>query len=143
MSLNHSIILRWGSDTKVYLQFCREMKMRDIRSGEVRDAIDAEIGGYISPVVPPLRKDKLMRRKILHITFSIDTGGLEIFVLRLCEGLRERFDPLLCTFSTGGDLRGRFRKLDVPVYHLTKPEGLPPSCPLRPPTSSILEEMRG
>jgi len=76
----------------------------------------------------------------LHITFSIDTGGLEIFVLRLCEGIKEGFEPLLCTFSAGGDLRGRFRKLDVPVYHLTKPEGLTPSLSLK--IASLIRKLK-
>jgi len=105
--------------------------MRDTRSREVRDVIDSEIGGYISSVVPSLRKDELMRRKILHITFSIDTGGLETLVLRLCEGIKERFEPLLCTLSSGGDLWRRFRRLGVPVYHLTKSEGLTPLLSLK------------
>ncbi|HID56525.1 TPA: glycosyltransferase [Candidatus Poribacteria bacterium] len=114
--------------------------MRDTRSGDVRDVIDIEVGSHISPVVPSLRKDELMGHKILHITLSIDRGGLETLVLRLCAGIGDGFEPLICTFSPGGDLQSGFKRLCVPVYHLVKPEGLTPFLPLR--VASLIGELK-
>jgi sugar transferase (PEP-CTERM/EpsH1 system associated) len=108
------------------------MRMKGIsRQSEERDVFDTETSSHIHPVATAVRKDELMKGRILHITFSIDRGGLETFALHLCRGIKGKFEPIICTLSSRGDLEEDFARLGVPTYHVIKSEGIDPLLPIK------------
>ncbi|HGG60355.1 MAG TPA: glycosyltransferase [Gammaproteobacteria bacterium] len=66
-----------------------------------------------------------MRKNILHLTFSLDVGGLETLLLALLKKLdRETFHPIVCTLSEHGALIGEFEQNGIEVITLPKKPGL-------------------
>lgn len=61
---------------------------------------------------------------VMQVTYSLDLGGAEIFLLHLVEKMdRARFRPMVCSFQSGGFLKPRFEALGVPVFEVEKKEG--------------------
>ncbi len=64
--------------------------------------------------------------RIMHIITGLGTGGAEQMLARLLEyGDRERFQPVIVSLGRGGDIGGRIRALEVPVYELGMKPGRP------------------
>ncbi len=67
------------------------------------------------------------RIRVLHITFSLDRGGLERLVFALLTKLtRTRFQPIVCTLQREGALEGLFEAAGIPVHVVEKKEGVDP-----------------
>ncbi len=73
----------------------------------------------------PDNKDNKRGQKVLYVSYSLDIGGLEVFLLELSKGLdRKRFSPAVCTLSPGGELRPEFAKHNIPVFDVPKHRGI-------------------
>ncbi len=60
----------------------------------------------------------------MHIVSSLEVGGLEIMVLNLLRKInRERYEPSICTFQTGGDLKKEFELMEIPIFIAERKEG--------------------
>ena len=61
------------------------------------------------------------RLRVLHLVFSLDTGGLENGVVNLCNRLdSERFAASICTFSAGGALESRLTTERVKLFNTAR-----------------------
>ncbi len=68
---------------------------------------------------------KGVAEKVLYISYSLDIGGLEVFLLELSKGLdRRKFSPVVCSLSPGGELRTEFARHDIPVHDVPKKSGV-------------------
>ena len=60
----------------------------------------------------------------MHISSSLDIGGIETLILELCKTInRDKYFPMVCSFSANGKLQDEFSRADIPVYILKKKEG--------------------
>jgi L-malate glycosyltransferase len=72
------------------------------------------------------------RLRILHVVFSLDSGGLENGIVNLCNRLDpERFAPSICTFAGGGALESRVDKSRVEMFCVERRWNNDPTLPLR------------
>lgn len=68
---------------------------------------------------------KGVAEKVLFISYSLDIGGLEVFLLELSKGLdRRKFSPVVCSLSPGGELRTEFARHDIHVHDVPKKSGI-------------------
>lgn len=59
------------------------------------------------------------RTRLLHVITGLRRGGAELALLRLVEATdRARFDVLVASLSTGGEVAGRITAAGVPVHDL-------------------------
>ncbi len=66
-----------------------------------------------------------MKKNILHLTFSLDVGGLETLLLALLRKLdRETFHPIVCTLSANGALISEFEQNGIEIITMPKKPGL-------------------
>jgi len=71
---------------------------------------------------PPHPQDRI---RLLHVLFSLDTGGAEYVVLNLLKRLDPaRYDLHVCSLTGAGQLTGEFRALGVEVHVLHKRAGI-------------------
>jgi sugar transferase (PEP-CTERM/EpsH1 system associated) len=64
-------------------------------------------------------------KKIMHVTSSLNVGGLEVLLLEMLKKLdRGKFSPSVCTFDTRCALRSEFDSAGVPVYVIEKRPGI-------------------
>lgn len=71
-------------------------------------------------------------KRIMHITTSLNVGGLETFLLELLRLTnRECFSPYVCTMTSGGQLVGEFEELGIPISVLSQRAGLDYAMPFR------------
>ncbi len=71
---------------------------------------------------PYQQKQKL---KLLHVLFSIDTGGLEKMVLELCRRIDNNcIEQSVCCLTDEGDLTPEFASADIKLHYMHKKEGL-------------------
>lgn len=76
-------------------------------------------------------------RTLMHLSISLDVGGLENLILNLCQHIdRERFRPIVCCLSEGLALQKEFEAIGVPVYSVPKRDGF--DWQLIPPLVSLL-----
>ncbi|MFH1776262.1 MAG: glycosyltransferase [Candidatus Omnitrophota bacterium] len=62
---------------------------------------------------------------IMHVTNSLDIGGLEMLVLNMLNALdRQRFSSRVCTLREDGKLIPEFTKAGIPVHIIKKRNGL-------------------
>ncbi|MGH7556109.1 MAG: GT4 family glycosyltransferase PelF [Longimicrobiales bacterium] len=62
--------------------------------------------------------------KVMHVSFSLDTGGAEVVILDIVRRLnRSRFQPMVCSFASGGELLTEFQRYDIPVVNVRKRAG--------------------
>lgn len=67
----------------------------------------------------------MARVKIIHVTLSLNIGGLENLVLKLLSKIdREKYIPHVCTMTANSDLVDEFLANDVCVHVLEKREGI-------------------
>ena len=72
------------------------------------------------------------RLRVLHVVFSLDSGGLENGVVNLCNRLSpERFAPAICTFFGGGALESRVDRSRVEFFNVQRRWKNDPTLPLR------------
>jgi L-malate glycosyltransferase len=72
------------------------------------------------------------RLKVLHIVFSLDTGGLENMVVNLCNNLdADRFQPSICVLRGGGALESRVDKSCVDLFEIKRLWRYDPTLPFR------------
>ena len=72
------------------------------------------------------------RLKILHVLFTLQTGGAEYVALNLLERLDgHRYDRHVVSLTGEGDLADAFRRQGVQVHMLHKRSGLDPMLALR------------
>jgi L-malate glycosyltransferase len=72
------------------------------------------------------------RLKVLHIVFSLDTGGLESMVVNLCNNLDvDRFQPSICVLRGGGALESRVDKSRVDLFEIKRLWRYDPTLPFR------------
>jgi sugar transferase (PEP-CTERM/EpsH1 system associated) len=67
-----------------------------------------------------------MRRPVhvMHVSYSLDTGGAEVVILDLLRRLdRRRFRPSVCSFQVGGTMNRQFADCGVPIFEVQKREG--------------------
>lgn len=68
----------------------------------------------------------------MHITTSLNIGGLETFLLELLRHTdRSRYTPYVCTMTANGQLISEFKALDVPVTVLPQRIGVDYMMPFR------------
>jgi sugar transferase (PEP-CTERM/EpsH1 system associated) len=72
------------------------------------------------------------RLKILHIVFSLDSGGLENGVVNLCNSMDcDRFAPSICVFQGGGALESRVDTNRVDLFEVKRYWRYDPTLPFR------------
>ncbi len=65
-----------------------------------------------------------MIRTLLHLSISLDIGGLENLILNLCQRIdRRRYRPIVCCLSDGLGLQREFEELGIPAFSIPKREG--------------------
>ena len=65
------------------------------------------------------------RLNIIHVTLSLNVGGLENLVLKLLSKIdRTKYIPHVCTMTANSDLVGEFLANNIPVYVVEKREGI-------------------
>ena len=73
-----------------------------------------------------------MTKRIMHLTFSLDVGGLETLLLSLLKKIdRSQYRPMVCTLSAGGQLAHEFADNGIEVFSLPKKPGLDPGLIIR------------
>ena len=69
---------------------------------------------------------------LMHLTFSLDIGGLENLVLNLFKTLdHDRYRLTVCSLTDKTALAGEFEQHGVPVYRLNKRNGIDPFLPFQ------------
>lgn len=72
------------------------------------------------------------RLKIMHLLYSLDTGGMENGVVNLCNRLDpDRFEPSVCVLHGGGVLENRLDRRRVGLVEIKRHFGNDPTVPLR------------
>lgn len=72
------------------------------------------------------------RIRVMHLVFSLDTGGLENGVVNLCNRLDpSRFQPTICVFRGGGELESRVEVPRVGLLTVARWRNNDPTLPLR------------
>jgi L-malate glycosyltransferase len=72
------------------------------------------------------------RLNIMHVVYSLETGGLENGVVNLCNRLdKERFAPSICVFRSGGVLESRVKADGVKLLATKAFFGTDPTLPFR------------
>lgn len=73
-----------------------------------------------------------MRKNILHITNSLDIGGLETLLLELLKKIdRNKYNPFVCTMTSNGVLIKEFIDFEVPVWVLEKKDRIDYAMPFK------------
>ena len=68
-----------------------------------------------------------MTKRVMHLTFSLDVGGLETLLLSFLKKIdRSQYHPMVCTLSDGGQLAREFIENDIEIHSLPKRPGLDP-----------------
>ena len=68
---------------------------------------------------------KTKQIKILHVSYSLNMGGLENVVLNLAGGLnKDKFSQCVCVLSDELGLKVQFDELNIPIYPFPKKNGL-------------------
>ncbi|MBI2827570.1 MAG: glycosyltransferase [Planctomycetia bacterium] len=84
------------------------------------------------PPLPAYDRPASRRLRVLHLVFSLDSGGLENGVVNLCNRLDpQRFAPAICTFSAGGALESRVDRNRVELCGVERRWNNDPTLPLR------------
>lgn len=66
-----------------------------------------------------MQTKNLKKKKVLHLIFYMDVGGAQNLVLSLLKNLdRTKFDSVVCTIGSKGDLAGRVSDLGSTLYSL-------------------------
>ena len=81
----------------------------------------------VSPKRPPgaATSPDGARMRLMHVLFSLQTGGAEHVVLNLARKLNpERYELHVCSLSGEGELAPEFRRLGVRVHTLIKRSGI-------------------
>lgn len=64
------------------------------------------------------------KTNMLHLTYSLDVGGIELLVLDLVRNLDNAvYDITICSMTEGGSLEEEFRTAGLKVHHCLKREG--------------------
>ena len=64
--------------------------------------------------------------KVLHIITGLGVGGAETTLLKLLQTMdRTRFQPIVISLMSGGDLRQKIEQLGIKTYSLNMHRGLP------------------
>ncbi len=64
-------------------------------------------------------------KNIIHITHSLNIGGLEVLLLEFLKRIdREKYNPIVCTFSKNGTLIREFQDIGIPVKIVEKRNGI-------------------
>jgi len=72
------------------------------------------------------------KQNLIHITYSLDVGGIERLVLDLVKKLNEnKYKICVCALSNNLKLRDEFAKVNVPVYSLPKKDGIDFALPFK------------
>ena len=76
--------------------------------------------------------EKGRRLRLMHVVFSLETGGLENGVVNLCNGLdRDLFATSVCVFRAGGALASRLDTAEVELTLVRRYLNTDPSLPVR------------
>lgn len=63
--------------------------------------------------------------KIMHVSFSLNMGGLENVILNLCGGLnKDEFSQSVCVLSDELGLKSQFDESNIPVVSFSKKKGI-------------------
>lgn len=81
------------------------------------------------------------RRRVVHVVYSFEHGGLENVIVQLINRLpADRFEHVLLSLTTIGAFRDRIERDDVQFIELNKPPGH--AVPLYPRIWRLLRELR-
>ncbi|MEK7703135.1 MAG: glycosyltransferase [Nitrospirota bacterium] len=79
------------------------------------------------------------KMNIMHLTFSLDVGGLENVVLNLSKKIdKNRYCQRVCSLTSRTAMAAEFEQCGIPVHRLNKRDGLDPFLPSR--LSRLLQE---
>lgn len=77
-------------------------------------------------------EEKFKKINLIHIIYTLDTGGLEKLVLELCRRIdNSRVKQFVCCLTNEGELTSSFTCAGIKVFCLGKKEGLCYLLPLR------------
>lgn len=62
---------------------------------------------------------------ILHVTLSLDIGGLEVLLVELLQKIdKNKYSLSVCALQKEGQLKGELERQGIPVYSIPKKEGI-------------------
>ena len=71
-------------------------------------------------------KNKLSKRKVLHGVYSFKMGGAEKIVSYYARYHdRSRFEPIICSLTSGGELEEEIKKFNVKTFMFNKQKIFP------------------